>query len=111
MKSLIKQKKGQILNTTTNVIVGVMILVFVVMAVLFGIATINPATLLGTGTANANLTNGLVANLTSGIGQFGSYIPTAMLVLGAIFVLSFIVLLIAFVYRMKTIGGGSVDLG
>lgn len=88
----------------TSVVIGIMVFIFMVFAVLYGIATLNPSSFFTTGSADANATANLQANLTSGIDTFGSYIPTAFKILAVVFILGFIVLLIYFVKRMNAGG-------
>ena len=100
-------KKGQVLNAITGLVIGIMVLIFTVFAVLFGIAKLNPSSFFTAGGADANATRDLQQNLTSGVSQLGGYIPTVLVVLGVVLALSGIVILIAYVRRMQ---GGSPSL-
>lgn len=114
-KLMMKQnKRGQILNTINGTIVGFLVLIFIIFAVLFGIATLNPSSFFTAGSNEAYAVGNLSSNLTSGIGGFGSQIPTILKVLGIVLVLGGIVLLIVYVARMRAIsnagGGGAGGL-
>lgn len=102
----IMNKKGQTLNIITATVIGFLVLIFMVFAVLFGIAKLDPSSFFSTSSAEANATTDLTRNLTTGVSQFGAYIPTILTVLGVVMVLGGIVLLILYVRRMQ-VGGGS----
>jgi hypothetical protein len=102
----ITNKKGQVINLVGGTVIGIMVLIFLIFAVLFGVSALNPGSFFTTGSADQNATNNLRSNLTYGVGQFGQYIPTAMLVLGVVFALSAILVLILYVRRMQGTAGG-----
>jgi Na+-transporting methylmalonyl-CoA/oxaloacetate decarboxylase gamma subunit len=111
MKSLFaKNKRGQTLDLISGTVVGFMVLIFIVFAVLFGISALNPTAFFTSGSAEANATGQLQANLTSGVAQFGKYIPTVMLVLGVVLVMSAIVLLILYIRRTQGATGSAGGL-
>lgn len=100
---------GQVgINTVTTVVVGLMVFIFVVFAVFYGISTLNPASFFSAGSLEANETSNLQKNLTTGVANFGAKIPTALTVLAVVFILGFIGLLIFTVYRFAAnrSGGG-----
>lgn len=101
----IMDKKGQVLNGITGLVIGIMVLIFTVFAVLFGISKLNPSSFFTTGGADANATRDLQQNLTSGVSQFGQYIPTVLVIMGVVLAISGVALLIAYVRRMQ--GGGA----
>lgn len=106
-------KKGQMTKLVSGTVVGLMILVFTIFAVLFGIATLNPSSFFTASSAEANATAQLQQNLTTGISNFGSRIPLVLTILGVVFALVAIVLMIAYVKRMDSgpgSGGGGVGL-
>ena len=105
MKLRPMNKKGQVVDLVGGTILGVLTLTFLIFAVLFAISALNPGSFFTSGSANQNATNALTANVTYGVGQFGQYIPTVMLVLGVVFVLAGILILIIYVRRMQS--GGS----
>lgn len=99
-------KKGQgTLNLISATIIGFMILIFMIFAVLFGISNLNPGSFFTAASAEQNATNALVQNLTTGVGEFGQYIPDVLTVLAVVLLLSAIVLLVLYVRRMQGAGG------
>ena len=107
MQPLLSQKKGQApTKIISGTAIGLLVLVFIFFAVLFGVATLNPSSFFTTGSADANATANLQANLTQGASDFGQRIPTVLTVLGVVLALAAIVLLILFVRRMDSAGGG-----
>lgn len=106
MKGLLKNRKGQTLNLVGGFVIGIMVLIFMIFAVLYGISTLNPGSFFAAGSANQNATNQLTSNLTTGIASFSNFIPTVLIILGVVLALSGIVLLILFVRRMQDASGG-----
>lgn len=106
MKRLMKDKKGQIVSTISGTTLGLMVLIFIVFAVLFGIATLNPSSFFTASSAEANATNSLTANLTSSVSQFGGQLPNIFKILAVVLVLGGIVLLVLYIRRMQQVGGG-----
>jgi hypothetical protein len=94
--------KGQVLDMVGGMVLGVMVLIFLVFAVLYGIGVLNPSSFL-TGTSAAASTD-LTQNLSSGITSFAGQIPTVFKILAVVLALSAIVILIVYVRRMQ--GGG-----
>lgn len=101
------QKRGQTLNIITGTVIGLMILIFMIFAVLFGISTLNPAGFFTANSAEYNATQSLTANMTSGVAKFGGYIPTIMTILAVVLCIAGIVLLVFYVRRMQGAGGSS----
>jgi len=97
-------KRGQIVDTISGTALSIMTMIFLIFAVLFGIAALNPGGFFTANSKEANATGYLVSNLTDGVGQVGAYIPVTFKVLGVILALGAIVLLIVVVRRMQ--GGG-----
>ncbi len=107
MRSIIKMnKRGQILNAVGGTVIGVVTLIFLVFAGLYGIAILNPSSFF-TDAANRNATLNLQGNLTEGVSVFSGNIPVVFKILGAVLALGAILLLIAFVGRMRQQSGGS----
>ena len=96
-----KNKKGQALEIIGGTVIGVMVLIFIMFAVLYGVAALNPGSFFTANSANQIATNSLTQNLTSGVGQFGQYIPTILVVLAVVLVLAAIAILILYVRRMQ----------
>lgn len=103
-------KKGQTLDLIGGTVVSFMVLIFIIFAVLFGISALNPTSFFTAGSNEANSTSQLQANLTTGVGQFGKYIPTVFLVLGVVLVMSAIVILILYIRRTQGATGTSGGL-
>lgn len=108
MRSVLKSKKGQTMNIVTGTVLALMVFIFMVFAVLFGISALNPSAFFTVGSASANATQKLIDNTTTGISNFSEYLPKVFLVLAVVLVLSAIVLLILYVRRMQ--GGQSGGL-
>jgi len=109
MRSILsKSKKGQVTNLISGTVIGFLVLVLTIMAVLFGISALKPSTFFGSGTAEANATQTLTQNLTTGVAQFGGYIPTVFTVLGVVLAISAVVVLILYVRRIQVGGSGSL---
>lgn len=100
-------KRGQIIDSVTNIVLGIVVLIFIVFAVLYGIATLNPGSFFSAGSASQNTTNQAVSNFTTGIGNFFNTLPAAFSILGVVLILGFITLLIVIVYRFRNSAGGN----
>lgn len=107
LRKLTRDKKGQIVSTISGTVMSLMVLIFIIFAVLFGIATLNPSSFFTTGTSEANATSDLTANLTEGASSFGAQIPNVMKILAVVLVLGGIVLLVLYIRRMQQVSGGS----
>jgi hypothetical protein len=107
MESILKNKRGQIVDQATGVIVGIAVAIFIVFALLLGLSSLNPGSFFTSGSNEQNVTNGMVLNYTTGIGQFFAQIPTAMKVLGIVLILGFIGLLVAVVVGFRRTAGVS----
>lgn len=101
-----QNKKGQIVSTISGTTLSIMVLIFIIFAVLFGIATLNPAGFFTANSAEANATGYLTGNLTDGVSQFGAQIPNVFKILAVVLVLGGIVLLVLYIRRMQAVGGG-----
>lgn len=112
IKPLKMDKKGQAMTKViAGTIIGFMVLIFSIFAVMFGISALNPASFFTAGSSDANATTNLQQNLTTGISSFGARIPTVLLVLGIVLVLTALVLLIYYVKQMEGAGGGGSGTG
>lgn len=89
---------GDLINGTGGLVISV-ILIFVV------IATITGAGLLTANSAEDNASDRMVGNLTLGIDNISSKIPTILLV-GAVVILFGVLVLLVARARAMTIGGG-----
>ena len=99
--------RGQVIDLVSGTVLGIMGLIFVIFAVLFAIAALNPSSFFTANSASANATAQLQQNLTAGVAQFGVYIPTAFVVLGVVLALAAILILILYVRRMQGSTGGT----
>ena len=103
-------KKGQTLDLIGGTVVGFLVLIFIIFAVLFGISALNPASFFPASSGEANATASLQANLTTGVASFGKYIPTVMIVLGIVLVMSALVILILYIRRTQSATGSGGGL-
>ena len=109
MRSILSMNKnGQVLNATTGTVIGIMIMIFMVFAVLYGISALNPKGFFTTSSTDYNATVSLQENLSRGIQTFGDQIPTVFKVLAVVLAISAIAILILYVRRM---GGGQETVG
>lgn len=99
-------KRGQIVSTISGTVLSLMVLVFIIFAVLFGIATLNPSGFFTANSADANATAKLTGNLTEGVAQFGGQLPNLFKILAVVMILGGIVLLVLYIRRMQAVGGG-----
>lgn len=99
-------KRGQVIDLVSGTILGVLGLVLIIFVVLFALSALNPASFFTAGSGSANATTNLQNNVTYGVSQFGQYIPTVMLVLGVVFVLSGLLVLVLYIRRMQIGGQG-----
>ena len=103
-----QNKKGQVLEAIGGTFVGVLVLIVIIFAALYGISALNPTSFFPTGSFNANQTSYLQNNLSYGAGTFAQYIPTVFIVFGVVLILSVISLLILYVRRMQGTSGGGM---
>lgn len=101
-----KNKRGQIVSTISGTTLSIMVMIFIIFAVLFGIATLNPSSFFTAASAEANATGYLSANLTEGTAQLGGQLPNIFKILAVVLVLGGIVLLVLYINRMRQVGGG-----
>lgn len=103
-------QKGQVANVIAGTVIGIFVLILIMFASLFAISVLNPSSFFTAGSFNANATNDLTQNFTSGTSQFASRIPTVMVILGAVFALAGIVLLIVYIRRGFAAEAGGAGL-
>jgi len=103
----IKNKRGQIVSTISGTVLSIMVLIFIIFAVLFGIAALNPSSFFTAGSAEAVAVGNLSTNLTTGVGQFGAQLPNLFKILAVVLVLGGIVLLVLYIRRMQAVGGST----
>jgi uncharacterized membrane protein YidH (DUF202 family) len=100
-------KKGQTLDLATGTIVGLVLMIFVVFAVLFGIAALNPASFFTAGSASANATIALQDNTTRVVSNFSQQLPTVGTILGVVLILAALAILILVITRFRSNSGGA----
>lgn len=103
LKSM-KYKKGAGVVTSTVMGVGALIIGVIITFVI--VSTLNNANLLTTNSAEANTTNNLITNFTTGIANVGNKIPTILLIVAVVFLFGALVLLVR-QSQLMGIGGGS----
>jgi len=96
------------MGVVTNTIYGVGGLIIGTIVILVVIQTLNNASLLGTATAESNITDALTANFTTGLTNVGNKIPTILLIVAVVFLFGALVLLIRNANMMGVGGGGSL---
>jgi hypothetical protein len=109
MRSILKNRKGNLgatnpLGLVIGLVSGIALLVFVYFAFLYGITTLNPSGFFTANSAQANSTNNMINNLTSGGDQFASYIPTAFKIVAIVMIMGFLGLMIAAIYLFMRYG-------
>ena len=105
MRKLRMKKKGE--GLITGLVISIAALVIAVIISFVIVNTLDDASLLTAGTAQANATTRLIANYTAGIDQVSSKIPTVLLVAAVVLILGVLAILWATYSRMNMGGGGS----
>ena len=105
-----KSKKGQVVNTISATVLSIMVMIFIIFAVLFGIAVLEPAEFFDANSAEANATGYLTGNLTEGTAELGGQLPNVFKILAVVLVLAGIVILILYISRMRQVGGAGGGL-
>ena len=90
----------------TGLIFGIASLVIGVIVAFVIVSTLNDASLLTAGTAEANSTTTLISNFTTGVNNVSAKIPTVLTVAAVVLILGVLVLLVAAWQRMNLGGGG-----
>ncbi len=98
-----KDKKG---GVVTGTVMGVGGLIIGVIVILIVVQTLNNASLLGTGTVEANAVDNLTANFTEGIDNIALRIPTILLIVAVVFLFGALVLLVRQARTMTSQSGG-----
>lgn len=98
-------KRGQVIELATGTVVGVVIFLFIVFALLFGIAALNPSGFFSAGSASANATTALTDNTTTLISNFSNRLPVVGTILGVVMILAILGVLIAIILRYRGAGG------
>ena len=102
-----KNKKGQMSGgLITSLVFGVASLVIGVIIAFVIVSTLTDADLLTANSSEANATDNLAANFTSGVDNVSSKIPTILLIAAIVLILGVLVLLVGAWQRMRIGGGG-----
>ena len=102
-------KKGQTGGIITGLVFGITSLIIGVIIAYVIINTLTSAHLVATGSAGDNVSQVLVGNLTEGIGNVASKIPTILLVAAIVLILGVLALLVGMWQRMRM--GGAEGVG
>lgn len=92
-------KRGQLITGTT---MGVVMFVVMVIIGLVLVTTVRDANLLTSGSAEKNLTDDMVTNLTQGLREVSNKIVTVLTILAVVFLFGALVLLVALGKRMQS---------
>ncbi len=103
---MFKTKKAQSGGLITGLIFGVASLVIGVIIAFVIVSTLTGAGLLTANSSEANATDNLAANFTSGVDNVSSKIPTILLIAAIVLILGVLVLLVGAWQRMRIGGGG-----
>jgi len=106
MKSLLKRKQAQSGGLITGLIFGIASLVIGVIIALVIVSTLNNASLLTAGSAEAAAVNNMSANLTDGVNKVALRIPTVLLIAAIVLILTVLAVLVGVWQRMRMGGGG-----
>jgi len=104
---MISNKKGQTGGLINSLVFGVASLVIGVIVAFVIVSTLTGAGLLTANSAEANATDNLKANFTSGINNVSNKIPTVLLVAAIVLILGVLAVLVGVWQRMR-LGGGSL---
>ncbi|MFA6201200.1 MAG: hypothetical protein WC679_12430 [Bacteroidales bacterium] len=100
-------KKGQTGGLVTGLVFGIAALVIGVIIAFVVVGTLNNASLLTAGSAEATTANGMIGNFTSGIDNVSGKLPTALLVAAIVLILAILGVLVG-VWQKMRMGGGSI---
>ena len=106
MKSLLN-KRGQVLDQVSGVIVGVFVLLITILAIFVGMGALNAPSFFTSGSLAANATTALQDNTTQIASNFSQRLPVVGTILGVVLLLSVLLILIFYAARMRQAGGGS----
>ena len=105
-KGKLKNKKGA--GLIQGLVMGVAGLVIGVIIAFVIVSTLNDASLLTSGSAEANSTDDLIGNFTDGVDNVSEKVPTVLLIAAVVLILSILVILWAQYKRMNVGGGGEI---
>ena len=108
MQKLIKNTKGQTGGLITGLVFGIASLVIGVIIAFVIVSTLTGSNLLTTGSAEANATDNLAGNFTSGVDNVSEQIPTVLLVAAIVLILAVLAILVGVWQRMRMGGFGGL---
>lgn len=109
MKSLSQlSRKGQTGGLVTGLIFGIASLVIGVIIAFVIVNTLSSSSLLTVGSAQANSSNFMIGNFTSGVDQVSAKLPTILLVSAIVLILGVLAVLVGVWQRMRMGTGGSI---
>ena len=94
-------RKGQVIDLITGTVIAIVIMIFIIFALLFGISSLNPAGFFTAGSASNNATLALQTNTTGLIQNFSQQLPTAGTIFGIVLLLAVLGILILMIVRWK----------
>lgn len=101
-----KSKKGVLgLDDVKSVMLTLLVLAVVAIALFLALVNLQNAGLFTTGSQAANDTNLVINNITRGTTQFFGNVPTIFTVLGAVVIITAVVLIIVAVTRINNAAG------
>ena len=107
MRSVLKQKKGQVFGIGQSVVFGAVGLIIGIIVAFVLVSVLTNSSLLTSGSAEDNATDRLVGNFTSGVDNISSKVPTIFTV--AVIAIILIVLgVVVAVYQKFKLGGGTI---
>ena len=103
-------KRGQTLDLVTGTVIGLVVMIFIVFAVLFGLSALNPSGFFTAGSISANATTALQENTTRLISNFSQQLPVLGTILGVVLLLGALGILILVIYRFRANAGSGGSL-
>ena len=100
-------KRGQVLDQVSGVVVGVFVLLVTVMAIFVGMGALNAPSFFTAGSASANATQALQDNTTLIAQNFSQRLPILGTILGVVLLLGALLILIFYAARMRQAGGSA----
>jgi len=103
-----QDKKGQGGGLVTGLVMGIAGLVIGTIIAFVIVSTLNDASLLTTGSNEANSTTYMIGNFTSGVNEVSEKLPTVLLVAAIVLILGVLAILVAIWQKMRIGGGGGI---
>lgn len=103
-----ENKRGQGGGLVTGLVMGIAGLVIGVIIAFVIVSTLNDTNLLTSGSAEANATDRMIANFTSGVDEVSAQLPTVLLVAAIVLILGVLAILVAIWQRMRISGSSGI---